>query len=179
MAPSSAGLVAGLSAAALVTIGFLGFHASANAPSGQRARAAAAPQQLPERKPGSTELPRGSGSGMRVVYDLSDRRIWLVSGARKVLRTFEVMPSTVHPRVGSYAVTSRSGQVTGSDGVAIEHVVRFAHAGDVVVGFSAAVNGSLAQPDRRRKTGGIRMMRSDGDAMWRFATIGSKVVVVP
>jgi hypothetical protein len=37
----------------------------------------------------------------------------------------------------------------------------------------------MASPDPTKKTGGVRMKRADGDAMWVFATIGSKVVVVP
>ncbi|GLF97615.1 L,D-transpeptidase [Streptomyces yaizuensis] len=180
MAPSSAGLVAGLTATALATIGFLGYQAAASAPSGPAGAAAGAapPERLREKPRGPLDPPHASGSGTRVVYDRSERRIWLLAGGRKVLRTFEVMPSTVHPPPGTYTVTSRSGQVTGSDGVAIEHVVRFANVGDVVIGFSAAVNGALTKPDLSKKTGGIRMMRADGDSMWRFATIDTKVVVV-
>ncbi|ANW18589.1 hypothetical protein [Streptomyces clavuligerus] len=173
-------MVAGLTAAALTGVCFLGYRAAAGAPAAEKARADAAAEERQRLKPrGPQGLPAESGSGTRVVYDLSERRIWLVNGDRKVARSFAVMPSTVHPRPGSYSVTSRSGQVTGSDGVAIEHVVRFAHLGDVVIGFSAAVNGSMAEPDPDRKTGGVRMMRSDGDVMWRFATVGSKVIVVP
>ena len=77
-----------------------------------------------------------------------------------------------------YQVTSRSGRITGSDGVPIEHVVRFANVDDVSVGFSAAVDGSMPSPDPRGPTGGVRMKRADGNAMWTFATVGAKVVVV-
>ncbi|GGZ19526.1 hypothetical protein GCM10010387_10440 [Streptomyces inusitatus] len=175
--------MAGLTAAALAAVGFLAYQASASVPDafGAAGRPNAAPSaKAPEQKPRDPlALPADSGSGTRVVYAVTDRRVWLVTGKRKVSRTFQIMPSTVHPPPGSYAVTSRSGQVSGSDGVAIEHVVRFASVGDVVVGFSAAVNGSLAEPDPEKRTGGVRMMRADGDSMWRFATIGTKVVVVP
>ena len=85
------------------------------------------------------------------------------------------------PAPGSYSVTSRSNAVTGSDGVPVEHVVRFATVDGVVVGFSAAVDGSTAPapaPDPKVRTGGIREARADGDAMWTFATIGRTVVVV-
>lgn len=57
--------------------------------------------------------------------------------------------------------------------------MRFASVDDVAIGFSAATNGVLASPDPEKKTGGVRMKRADGDAMWTFATIGSKVVVLP
>lgn len=185
MARSSSGLVAGLTAAALAVVGFLAYQASANVP--DSLGAPKAPSAVPSgQASGSPEkkekdplaVPAHSGTGVRVVYSLGDRRVWLV-GATGKPRTFEVMPSTVSPAPGSYTVTSRSGSVSGSDGVPVEHVVRFAKVGNVPIGFSAAVNGSMATPDPNRKTGGVRMARADGDAMWVFATIGSKVVVVP
>lgn len=37
----------------------------------------------------------------------------------------------------------------------------------------------MKSPDPKRKTGGVRMKRADGNAMWAFATVGAKVVVVP
>ncbi|MFF8956357.1 hypothetical protein [Streptomyces sp. NPDC014894] len=185
MARSSSGLVAGLTAAALAAVCFLAYQASASVPGALGAPRGSSPSaapsaKSPEQKPRNPlALPSDTGSGTRVVYGLSDRRVWLVTGRKKVGRTFQVMPSTVNPKPGSYAVTSRSGQVSGSDGVAIEHVVRFASTDDVSIGFSAAVNGSMAEPDPEKRTGGVRMMRADGDSMWRFATIGTKVVVVP
>lgn len=60
----------------------------------------------------------------------------------------------------------------------IEHVVRFANVNGIAIGFSAAVDGSMPQPDPAKKTGGIREKRADGDAMWEFATIGKKIVVI-
>lgn len=113
------------------------------------------------------------------MYALKDRRVWIVDDKEKALRTFTVMPSSVSPLPGVYRVTSRSGSIKGSDGVLIEHVVRFADVGDVSVGFSAAQDGSLESPDPTKKTGGVRMKRADGNAVWTFATVGVKVVVVP
>ncbi|MCX4527577.1 MULTISPECIES: hypothetical protein [unclassified Streptomyces] len=190
MARSSSGIVAGLTVAALAAVGFLGYQASATAPAlpskagGQASSpapspsgAAAAPKQDPA-KP--VALPEGSGTGKRVVYSVSLKRVWLVGEAGEP-KSFAVMPSTVHPKPGSYVVGvgSRSGSVTGSDGVPIEHVVRFTTAEGVAVGFSARVDGSMPEPNPDKKTGGIRMTRQDGDAMWSFATVNSKVVVVP
>ncbi|WP_327681253.1 L,D-transpeptidase [Streptomyces sp. NBC_00467] len=183
MARSSSGLVAGLTAAALAAVCFLAYQAQASAPDSlgiSRTPSTAPSAKAPEQKPENPlALPADSGAGARVVYSLGDRRVWLVSAKNKVTRTFAVMPSTVNPAPGSYSVTSRSGQVPGSDGVPIEHVVRFASVDDVAIGFSAATNGVLASPDPEKKTGGVRMKRADGDAMWTFATIGSKVVVLP
>ena len=48
------------------------------------------------------------------------------------------------------------------------------------IGFSAAVDGvDAGARTPQSKTGGIRVTPADGDAMWAFATIGAKVVVVP
>jgi hypothetical protein len=182
---SSSGLVAGLTAAALAVVGFLAYQASASAPDQLgKPTSPSAPPSAPASDPGQKPrnpltVPASSGQGERVVYALSERRVWLVGQKGKLKRTFEVMPSTVSPLPGTYAVTSRSGSVSGSDGVQIEHVVRFAKVDDVTVGFSAAVDGSLASPDPDSRTGGVRMKRADGDAMWTFATIGTKIVVVP
>ena len=104
--------------------------------------------------------------------------MWLVAANDKVQRTFKVTPGTVDPAAGTYVVTSRSNAITGSDGVQIEHVVRFTKVDGIAIGFSAAVNGSTAAPDPSKKLGGIRESRADGDAMWKFATIGVKIVVV-
>ncbi|MFB7516948.1 hypothetical protein [Streptomyces sp. NPDC056144] len=179
--------MAGLTAAAVAAVAFLAYQASASAPAdlavkprtpgvaSPSASATGGPKQPPKNP---LAIPADSGVGERVVYALHDRRVWLVDEKNKATRTFSVMPSTVHPAPGGYRVTSRSGSVRGSDGVQIEHVVRFATTQDVAIGFSAAVDGSTPSPDPSKKTGGIRMKRADGDALWSFATIGSKVVVV-
>ncbi|MCX4548836.1 hypothetical protein OG204_22855 [Streptomyces sp. NBC_01387] len=183
MSRSSSGIVAGLTGAALVTVGFLAYQASANAPDSLAApkpsvsaSAPAHPGGTPKKPHGPAAVPPHSGTGTRVVYSLSEKRVWLVSDSGT--RTFKVMPSTVNPPVGIYGVQSRSGNIPGSDGVRIEHVVRFASVNGVTIGFSAAVDGSMASPDPTQKTGGIRMSREDGDAMWPLATYGTKVVVV-
>ncbi|MEU1051083.1 hypothetical protein [Streptomyces sp. NPDC005876] len=186
MASSSSAVVTGLTAAALATVGVLAYQASAHVPAGlDRSR----PSVRPAPGPGATKAPRderhphalpaGSGTGERVVYSVDDDRVWLVGAGDRVRRTFAVTPGAVDPRPGVYAVTSRSNRVTGSDGIPVEHVVRFTSVDGVVVGFSAAVDGSTARPSAGgARTGGIREGREDGDAMWDFATIGQKVVVV-
>ncbi|MEU0145501.1 hypothetical protein ABZ119_05975 [Streptomyces sp. NPDC006288] len=185
MARGSSGIVAGLTAAAVAAVCFLAYQASANAPDSVAAPSASAsgPAATPSAKPEPAKdplaVPEDSDTGNRVVYALKERRVWIVDGNEKRLRTFTVMPSSVNPLPGVYAVTSRSGTIKGSDGVLIEHVVRFANVEDVSVGFSAAQDDSMKSPDPTLKTGGVRMKRADGNAMWTFATVGAKVVVVP
>ncbi|MEU2428773.1 hypothetical protein ABZ611_04520 [Streptomyces sp. NPDC007861] len=186
MARSSSGAVAGLTAVALAVVAFLAYQASAHVPAALKEPAAVPSAPAPSGGAAADQsrkeplaAPRGSGRGLRVVYALTDRRVWLVDEAGQVTRTFGVMPSSVNPRPGTYSVTSRSGRITGSDGVRIEHVVRFTSVDNVNIGFSSAVDGSMPEPDPQLRTGGVRMKRADGDAMWAFATIGSKIVVVP
>ncbi|PWI10897.1 hypothetical protein DIZ27_08505 [Streptomyces sp. NWU339] len=190
MAGNSSAIVAGLTAAALATVAFLGHQAASNASAHPRAtRAGTAPGGVQadrgtEDADGThdagtlTAPPRGSGQGARVVYALDTDQVWLVEKSGKVERTFTVKPGTVDPEPGTYRVTSRSGKVTGSDGVPVEHVVRFADIDGTVIGFSAAVDGSVPELDPKVRTGGVRETRADGRAMWKFATIGRKVVVV-
>lgn len=185
MARSSSGIVAGLTAAAIAAVGFLGYQASATAPARPPHAAPQEPVPAPSQAAARQDpakpvpVPEGSGTGVRVVYSVGQKRVWLAGDPAQPVKSFTVMPSTVHPKAGSYLVTSRSGAVTGSDGVPIEHVVRFASSEGVPIGFSARSDGATPEPDPTKKTGGIRMTRADGDAMWAFATISSKVVVVP
>ncbi len=176
--------MAGLTAAAVAAVGFLAFQASAHVPDGLGRPAAAQSSastrpSAPARQDDPTALPADSGTGERVVYSLGRDRVWLVGADGTVRRSFTVTPSTVDPPVGTYQVTSRSNAVTGSDGIPIEHVVRFTSVDGVVIGFSAAVDGSTPGPaPGAGRTGGIRESREDGTAMWEFATVGRAVVVV-
>jgi hypothetical protein len=180
---SSGAVVAGLTAAALAVIAALAVQASGAAPiaAGRKPGAVASPSSLPKAKPKTYPLPAGSGSGSRVVYSLGQDRVWLVDAAGRTTRTFEVSPGTVDPAPGTYTVSgslARTATGLGGDGVAIEHVVRFATSDGVVIGFSAAQDGSLPTPDPAQKTGGIRERRADGAALWATALIGTRIVVV-
>ncbi|MFF8725498.1 hypothetical protein ACF073_03265 [Streptomyces sp. NPDC015171] len=185
MAGTSSGIVAGLTAAALGTVGFLAYQAQATVPASlaggptASASAASAQAKAPRDREHPSALPSGSGSGERVVYSVDDDRIWLVAPGNRVQRTFRVQPGSVDPPPGIYWVTSRSNAATGTDGIPIEHVVRFTSVNDVAIGFSAPVDsGSSAMADPSLKTGGIRESRADGNAMWQFATIGVRVIVI-
>ncbi|MGV9252450.1 hypothetical protein [Streptomyces sp. NPDC003697] len=184
MAGSSSGFTAGLTAVAVAAVGYLAYQAQATVPPGlsgrpdPSARPTASATKAPRDKRHPTALPGGSGTGERVVYSVDDDRVWLVGPGNRVENTFRVMPGSVDPLPGTYAVTSRSSAANGTDGVPVEHVVRFATVGDTVIGFSAAVNGAKPVADPAVRTGGIREAREDGEAMWMFATIGQKVVVI-
>ncbi|MER6122316.1 hypothetical protein ABT173_06410 [Streptomyces sp. NPDC001795] len=183
MARSSSGFVAGLTVAAIAVVGFLAFQASAHVPDtlGKpqvKKSPSVTASKSPRDKKNPAALPGGSGSGERVVYSLDDDRVWLVGADNKVQRTFKVTPGTVDPLPGTYGVTSRTAAGTGSDGTPVEHIVRFATSEGVVIGFSAALDGSTHTPDASKKLGGIRESRQDGTALWEFATTGQKVIVI-
>ncbi|MER7566387.1 hypothetical protein ACGFWE_17235 [Streptomyces sp. NPDC048523] len=182
MATSNAAFVTALTTAALATVGFLAYQASATVPT--RAHTSSVPaavtSKVPRDERNPAALPPGSGAGERVVYSLDDNRVWLVNAGGQVTRTFQVIPGTIDPAPGVYVVTSRSNSVTGTDGTPIEHVVRFTSIDGVAIGFSSAVEqaGRPAPAATTVPTGGIRESREDGDAMWAFATIGAKVAVI-
>ncbi|NUP62257.1 MAG: hypothetical protein HOW71_08775 [Nonomuraea sp.] len=184
MPSSSSGLVFGLTAAALAAVGFLGYQAQATVPAAlAKPEAGSSPaavvSKAPRGKVSPGVPPAGSGVGERVVYSTGADRVWLVGARNEVTRSYPVTPGSVDPAPGVYRVTSRSNSIVGTDGVPIEHVVRFADVDGVAVGFSAAVGKTSEETDPGVRTGGIREGREDGTAMWEFATIGAQVAVIP
>lgn len=175
--------MAGLTAGALAIVGFLAFQASATAPDHPTQARGDSHSSAPgnggkKKSPSSTKVPADSGTGRRVVYQLESRRVWLVGADERTIRTYPVAPSSVDPDPGAYAVTSRNMSLVGSDGVQVEHVIVFHQEDGIVFGFSAALDGSLPNPKARKKTGAVRQTRPDGKALWDFALIDTKVVVV-
>jgi hypothetical protein len=175
--------VAGLTAAALAAVGFLAYQASATVPADlgkTRTSGASAASHSKAARDGRRQvaLPADSGTDERVVYSLGGDRVWLVGAGDTVNRTYRVTPGSVDPPLGTYWVSSRSNSVTGTDGTPIEHVVRFTVVSGVTVGFSAAVKRAAPKAGPTAPTGGIRQTRPDGDAMWNFARIGQKIVVI-
>lgn len=134
-----------------------------------------------------TTLPAGSGSGRRVVFSQSRQRVWLVGGAEHVARTYLVSGSVsdnLHP--GTYSVYSRSEQAWGiDDSGTMRWFVRFTQ-GDTgaAIGFHdiPVDNGKQLQTKAQLGTpqshGCIRQKESDAKALWAFAPLGTKVVVV-
>jgi hypothetical protein len=175
--------VTALTAVALAVIGFFAYQADAAQDRDpvrpdRAADTGADAQKQREKLERETNLPAFSGVGRRVVYDLDRDRVWLMGENQEVERTFRVAPSSVDPTPGTYKVESRAPHVTGTDGVPVENVVRFATSQGTTIGFSAALDGSMPKADPREQTGGIRERRADGKAMWLFAKLGMTVVVV-
>ena len=181
-------VVTGLTGSALAVVTLLALQAKSSAtvatPGSSASGGASASGPATSGKGGKTvadPLPGGTGTDKRVVYSLSERRVWLVdAGAKTAERTFAVQPSAVSPLAGSYIVYGLEGGAPyqGSDGVEIEDGVLFASHDGVTIGFSAAVDGSMASPAPGKHTGGIRESVADGKALFAFTQKGMPVIVV-
>ncbi|WP_435743085.1 L,D-transpeptidase family protein [Nocardioides sp. SYSU DS0663] len=132
-----------------------------------------------------TALPPGSGTGKRVVFSEGRQRVWLVEGRRKVVRTYLVSGS-VYDNLdpGTYAVYSRSENAYGiDDSGTMKYFVRFTQGERAAIGFhdipvdDGEKVQTLAQLGTPLSHGCIRQRRADARALWRFAPIGTTVVV--
>jgi hypothetical protein len=136
-------------------------------------------------------VPRNSGHGRRIVFDQTDQRVWLVEGTDptdgdRVRRTYLVSGSlTDNLQPGTYSVYSKSEQAWGiEDSGTMKYMVRFAHGPNAAIGFHdiPVLNGEKVQTRAELGTaqshGCIRQWRPDAIALWRFAPLNTKVVVV-
>jgi hypothetical protein len=138
---------------------------------------------MPLRRSG---LPDRSGQGKRIVFDMGDQRVWLVSDQDKVRRTYLVSGSlTDNLGPGSYEVYSKSMHAVGiNDSGTMRYMVRFTHGDNAAIGFHdlPIYRGEKVQTRRQLGTpqshGCIRQWRPDAQALWRFAPVGTTVVVL-
>lgn len=137
---------------------------------------------------GEAALPDGSGSGKRAVFDQSRQRVWIVGASGRVERTYPVSGSDEdNLRPGTYHVYSKSRWAVGIDDSGVmQYFVRFAHGTDngAAIGFHTIPTKrgkplqTVAQLGERLSHGCIRQKTADAIAMWDFAPVGTKVVVV-
>jgi len=130
-------------------------------------------------------LPSESGTGKRVVFDISDQRVWLVDKGDKVQRTYLVSGSlsdNLDP--GTYAVYSRSRHAVGiNDSGVMEYFIRFTRGANAAIGFHSipTKNGRPLQTEKQLGTaqshGCIRQATRDAKRLWAFAPVSTKVVV--
>ena len=133
-------------------------------------------------------VPRNSGKGKRIVYDRSRQRVWLVRKGNVVRSTYLVSGAKhgTLPRVGRYRVKSKSRYSGSLDGsVSMEYMVRFVYGNTRWIGFhSIPRNGSgqliqsKSQLGTPTSSGCIRQALGDARRLWRFAPVGTKVVVL-
>lgn len=134
----------------------------------------------------STPPPPDGGSGRRVVYSNSGQRVWLVEDNGTVSRSYAVSGKQGVPAPGNYSVFSKSRVSRSASGnLKLEYMVRFAQGESLAIGFHAIPtkpNGSTIQSEEElgqyRSAGCVRQRRSDAVAMWDFADVGVRVVVL-
>ena len=144
-----------------------------------------APLPAPPPAPPAQTAPAGSGTGKRVVYCVRCQRVWLVE-ANGSTRTHPVSGRAGVPRAGTYKVFSRSERaVAGSRKATMRHMVRFARGRTLAIGFHAIPRDLRGRPiqaeselGRYRSLGCVRQADGDALALWNFAPLGTKVVVV-
>ncbi|WP_328529073.1 L,D-transpeptidase [Nocardioides sp. NBC_00368] len=132
-------------------------------------------------------LPADSGRGRRAVFSISRQRVWIVSAAGKVRRTYPVSGSVYdNLEPGAYKVFSRSKHARGiDDSGTMQWFVRFAKGPRAAIGFHniPVDKGKRVQTRAQLGTplshGCIRQAEPDAKAMWRFARLGTKVIVTP
>jgi hypothetical protein len=144
------------------------------------------PEPSRSRPVSSEALPGRSGQGRRIVFAIGAQRVWLVSAKDRVRRSYLVSGSlTDNLQPGSYAVYSKSRDAIGvDDSGTMKFMVRFAHGEHAAIGFHdipikdghrIQTFGELGTPQSH---GCIRQRRADAKALWDFAPVGTRVVVV-
>jgi hypothetical protein len=157
-------------------------------PPASSAAAGPGPRALESASAPGDALPADSGAGRRVVFSESRQRVWLVAADDEVRRTYPVSGS-VHDNLdtGNYQVYSRSARAWGiEDSGSMRWFVRFAQGDtgaaigfhDIPVDAGRKVQ-TAAQLGTPLSHGCIRQRTVDAKAMWRFAPLGTTVVVTP
>lgn len=132
-------------------------------------------------------VPPHSGTGRRVVFDMSAQRVWLVRENGTALRSYPVSGSK-HDNLspGHYEVYSTSRHATSYTYVeTMEYMVRFTRGENAAIGFHDIPVRPDGEPVQTRaqlgeplSSGCIRQRQRDAKALWDFAPVGTEVVVI-
>ena len=144
-----------------------------------------APAPEPEPRPTYPALPEDSGSGRRVVYSVSQQRVWLVEHDEVVSASWLVSGRKGIPKPGTYSIYSRSRWSSASGGrVRMEFMLRFVKTKGLAIGFHSIPvdrrgrpiqsESELGQP---RSKGCVRQARADAEHLWNWAPDGTVVRV--
>ena len=144
-----------------------------------------APASAPSRPESSAALPPESGSGKRMVFSISQQRVWWVDASGEELRTALVSGRANTPQIGTFQVYSKTEHATGLDGSKMDYFVRFTKGPQGwAIGFHniPRVNGEPVQSEEQLgqtlSHGCIRQAEADAVFTWNFLEIGSTVVVI-
>ena len=133
-------------------------------------------------------VPAKSGAGRRIVYANRQQRVWVINADNEVIRTFPVSGMLGQPGNGTFNVFSKSPTSYSPEfaGVTFRFMTRFA------IGRNGGNIGFHEIPVRNNKpmqtvdelgtfkgSGCLRSSTQDALFIYRWATLGTKVVVVP
>jgi lipoprotein-anchoring transpeptidase ErfK/SrfK len=133
-------------------------------------------------------VPIKSGTGRRIVYANRQQRVWVINADNEVLRTFPVSGMLGQPGNGTFSVFSKSPTSFSPEfaGVTFRFMTRFA------IGRNGGNIGFHEIPVHNNKpmqtvdelgafkgSGCLRSSTQDALFIYRWATLGTKVVVVP
>ena len=135
-----------------------------------------------------TPVPIKSGTGRRIVYANRQQRVWVINADNEVIRTFPVSGMLGQPGNGTFSVFSKSPTSYSPEfaGVTFRFMTRFA------IGRNGGNIGFHEIPIRNSKpmqtvdelgafkgSGCLRSSTQDALFIYQWATLGTKVVVVP
>jgi lipoprotein-anchoring transpeptidase ErfK/SrfK len=133
-------------------------------------------------------VPNKSGTGRRIVYANRQQRVWVINADNEVIRTFPVSGMLGQPGKGTFSVFSKSPTSYSPEfaGVTFRFMTRFA------IGRNGGNIGFHEIPVRNNKpmqtvdelgafkgSGCLRSSTQDALFIYQWATLGTKVVVVP
>jgi hypothetical protein len=126
------------------------------------------------------------GSGRRIVLSESEQRVWLIEGTGELAKTHQVSGRRGVPGVGRYNVYSMSRYAWAPyDDITMEFMVRFAR-GEWPYGFHSipvwpdeSPLQTPAQLGTHRSGGCIRQLWDDAEAVYEWAEIGDRVILIP
>ena len=133
-------------------------------------------------------VPIKSGTGRRIVYANRQQRVWVINADNKVIRTFPVSGMLGQPGNGTFSVFSKSPTSYSPEfaGVTFRFMTRFA------IGRNGGNIGFHEIPIRNSKpmqtvdelgafkgSGCLRSSTQDALFIYQWATLGTKVVVIP
>ena len=148
------------------------------------------PPPQPEAEPARPEfppLPEHSGSGRRVVYSVSEQRVWLVEHDEVVSASWLVSGRRGTPKPGTYSIYSRSRWSSANGGrVRMEYMLRFVRpkGRGLAIGFHSIPVDRRGRPiqseeqlGQAKSKGCVRQRRADAEHLWNWAPDGTTVRV--
>ncbi len=132
-------------------------------------------------------LPPESGAGRRIVYSISDQRLWMIDAEERILDSYLVSGHRNTPRPGTYRVFSKSPWTRALyGGITMRWMVRFTRTEITNIGFHdipTHPGGVPMQTDEQfgtyRSAGCVRQPNDKAKRLYEWADLGTTVVVTP